>query len=169
MSAALTDHQALDGCFTARAGQTGLPVDMEMMLIASYAACDRVEIPFSRTQTRTSVRYSPFQYLAYGPMKPLNLIIIKGGSLSAGMNSGRPEGLIHVDIAEPGDNVLVQKQGFNQTLAGFQNVGQIAGGKIPFKRFRPETAQDQVGIPYKVKSSKFSGIVKAQFPAVLKA
>ena len=76
------------------------------------------------------------------------------------MNRSRPQRLIHINIAKPGDKGLVQKQGFDHAPMAIQLRGQNAGAEGRRQRLGSQTADDPVRRGGQKKTPEFARILK---------
>jgi len=60
------------------------------------------------------------------------------------MNPGHPQGFIRIDVAQPGEERLIQQQGFDLPPEPLHAPGQAFRGESPVQRFRTEMRQNRV-------------------------
>jgi hypothetical protein len=83
------------------------------------------------------------------------------------MNLSRPQGFIHIYVAEPRQNGLIQQQCLELPAAGTQSFPQNPGSESVAERLRSQLAQNLVGIRHTVSPSKLTCIVKDEPPAII--
>lgn len=72
------------------------------------------------------------------------------------MEAGGPQGLVGVDVADAGEEGLVEQKGFEGTGAGGKAPGEIGGRD--FQRFGAEAFQRAGGVPGQADAAEFAGI-----------
>lgn len=76
------------------------------------------------------------------------------------MNRSRPQRLIHINIAKPGDKCLVQKQGLDHTPMAIQPCGQDPGAEGWRQRLGSQTADNPIRHSGQKKTPEFARILK---------
>ncbi len=84
------------------------------------------------------------------------------------MQFGIPQRFIDVNVAESGDEMLIQQERLQHAVMAAETLGQYFRGKAFLQWFRPQTPEDAVRILCQMDSAEFAGIVKPQLPPVIK-
>ena len=111
VGASLPYNDTLYESATLRAGFAGSLVDPEIILkfTASVNPVDAGAIPLDAL----------LQYLANAPPQSFRLIDVKRIGYRQGVDLGKMQGFIGVNIPQPGDKGLVKQQGFDLPMMGF--------------------------------------------------
>ena len=94
---------------------------------------------------------------------------VPGGQV--GREAGAVQGLAHVDVAEPGDDALIQQGGLERGAAALEGSEQQAGVERGGKRLRAEVGQQAMrvlgGRGHEVDAAEAAGVDEADVPAVV--
>jgi hypothetical protein len=112
MRTALADNDPLDCLATARAGLAGASKDLQLVSIAALMFGNRIKIGFTGSQRSSQISEAAFKHPPDGSVKHPNFSFRQRGGHAAGVNPRFPERLINVNIAESGDEGLIQQQRF---------------------------------------------------------
>lgn len=152
MRAALTDNQPLDFCSAGRAGFAGAPVDAEMILELTAAVN-----PVNAGAVASDAFLERFP--DRGPqMRGLFLRDLVGPG--EWMQFGAVQGLICVDVAETGDELLVEEQRLELPLSGPETCVQPFGGERVGERLRSEVPEDFGGIGHQPDAAEFARVAE---------
>lgn len=83
------------------------------------------------------------------------------------METGFPEGFIDIDIAQAGDDGLIQKERLEQPFTGCQRRLERCDIERGRQRFDPQMAQYGVRIRNQEYTSELARVVKSQFAGIL--
>lgn len=82
---------------------------------------------------------------------------------------GQVEGLISINVAQAGQESLVQEERFQLAAVGVQTLVEILGGKLRIERFRTKITQDRLWVRNQPDTPEFTGVVERQAQAVFQA
>jgi len=158
------DHDALDGAPAARAGLPLSPEDPQVLLVLSFPA---VHFAIGPVKGRALVGQCLTQHLTDGLVEPLDLVTGQGVCFALGMDARHKESFVGVDVADASDELLVEQQGLEGSLALPDESRKLGEGKILGQGFRPQTAHHLVLVSDQVDPSEFAHVKKAQLSSVV--
>ena len=163
MGAALSYHKTGDDPTATRARFTGAAEDLEFVPVAAPMAGNGVKCRFTGTQRGAQVAQPATEHFTDGPMQATNFGVGQLIRCPGGMEAGIPQGFIDIDVAQPGQEVLVQQQGFELAAVRGQSFFKLPGGKLPGKGFRSQAVEYGRAVR-KIESAEFAGVMISQLP-----
>lgn len=167
--AALADDDSPDRRATAGAGVPGLLVGAKLLLMPAPPAFQVGEIGFAGTQGSARIPDSAPQDFPDRQKQGLGFGRLQGVGPAPGMEPGFPERLVRVNIAQSGQERLIQQQRFQSPVAGCQarrESGELEGA---VQRLRSQPLKNAIGVAGQLPAAEFAGIQVAEFPAVIQA
>ncbi len=158
MGAALTDLDALDGSATYRTGLPGALVSAEMIL--------KIAATVNPINTGAIATDAFFKNCPDGRKQFCTLLSSEIACDSQRMQLGQVQGFVSIYIAQPGQEGLVEQQGFELPAMGNKHLVKYLWGKLWIERFRPQVSQDLLRILYQPDLPEFPGVVEGQPPAI---
>jgi hypothetical protein len=102
----------LNRALTARAGKVGSAIDLELLPVATHPSRDGGKIRLAAAQRRSEV-FDPLpQDLTDRAVQCPDLSLGQRRRDAAGVYAGLPERLISIDIAQAGQETLIEEQWF---------------------------------------------------------
>lgn len=165
MGAALPYYRADNAGLASRAGQAGAAEDLQGVGIASPATGDTVEIGLTGAQGGTAVFNAPLQHGPNSVMKALHFGRGQGVGPTFRMDLGLPQRLVHIDIAQPCETILIQQQGFDHTGFALELSLQDLDGEGGVKGFGAQMSQARTGIAGQSEPPEFARVIENELMA----
>ncbi len=124
--ASACDLHALQGSFAPRTGVSFLAIDLQSLLVAA-ALAGTIDVI---ANCRSPMGNSFFDYGDDSPMQLLQFLLGQGPPLTLGMNTGMKQSLIRVDIAETGNQALIEQQPLDLGGATAHDFPEIINGEF---------------------------------------
>ncbi len=127
-------------CDRGTAGLTGLAfpvVDPGDIAVVAIDAFDVAEVAEGGAAFANTV----LEHLDDGGVEELDLLGLEAGAVGLGIDFAEEEGFVGVDVADSGDEGLVEEGVFNGTLAIAQPSPKVRHRKLRRKRFRAQTGE----------------------------
>lgn len=120
-----------------------------------------------------SVEAGPFVHnpgaegLTNGMVEPGQLLNSEAVDLAAGIDAGDDTALIGIDIADTGNELLVEQQRFQAATSFVEQGLKVGQGEFIGQRFRAELANHLIWIANQVDPAKLTHILEAQLMIVI--
>ena len=159
MGTPLADHHPLDGCAAYRAGQPGTAVGAKMIL--------KVAAAVHPIDGRAVALNTGLQHAADGRQQIARLRYAQVGGILQRVQARQVQGLIGVDIAQPGQKALVHQQGFELAAARAEHGVEGLRGQLRVEWLRPQAAQHAAWVFRQPDAPELARIVENQALAIL--
>ncbi len=116
------------------------------------------------------------QYVAQSHMEPANVFGSERVSVAQGMETSPPQGLVGVDVPDPGEEILVHQQRLEATAAASEQLGELLRGELvgewlgPRCEYPDRLSFDRQAVariaPVEAHPPELADIAKSQLPAV---
>jgi hypothetical protein len=157
------NHGALNGCTAPRAGEAGLSIDLKAFLLSPCFSLWAYKNAIKRGTVEVD---GLLQYGLDGCVQTNDITLGQrvGGAL--GMEPSPKEGLVGIDVAQPGDKALIEEQWLEHATAVPDQGEKRFRGQFGGKGLRPQVAKHFFRIADQPDAAKLAHVVKVEASVV---